>query len=104
MIAPAPPCPQGTTPQPPEPTARYDEKGSLYVSFPVEIAESPVFPLLRFTLTSCLPLSSFEWEPAGDTLFVEWRSARVAERTLRDLWPAAAIVAQANPQYAGVRG
>src|SRR3954447_20361143 len=88
----------------PEPSARYDEKGNLYLSFPVELAESPVFPLLRFTLTNCLPASAFEWSPDADTLYVEWKSARVVERTFRDMWPMAEITAQANPKYAGVGG
>ena len=81
----AAPSPPASPPaSPPEPSARYDERGNLYISFPPNLTESAVFPLMRFTITNCLPASAFEWEPGAGTLYVEWKSAGVAERTIKD--------------------
>jgi len=81
------------------PSARYDERGDLYASFPPDLTDHPLFPMLRHTITNALPVGAFDWEPCGDTLYIRWPWAREAERTLRTMWPGIRVTAAANPAY-----
>jgi len=81
------------------PSARYDRRGDLYASFPPDLTDHPLFPLLRYQLTSALPPDAYSWEPCGDTLCVGWQWARDAEKTLRIMWPDLAVEAAANSSY-----
>jgi len=85
------------------PTARYDERGDLYATFPPDLTDHPLFPMLRHTLTNALPVEAYSWESlGGDTLHVGWAWARDAEKTLRAMWPDIRAAAAANPEYRGV--
>ena len=84
------------------PSARYDERGDLYASFPPDLVDHPVFPMLRHTITSALPIEAYSWEPHGETLHVGWSWARDAEKRLRAMWPDIRVTAAANPEYRGV--
>ena len=84
------------------PSARYDERGDLYATFPPELTDHPLFALLRYNIPSALPVEAYSWEPCGDTLHVGWSWARDAEKTLRAMWPDIRVTAAANPEYRGV--
>lgn len=85
-----------------QPTGRYDIDGNLYIDIPPDLADTPLFPLARFALTSQLPDGAFDWEPGGGTLWARWDQARAVERRLHDLWPDAVVTAAANPAYRSV--
>jgi len=83
----------------PDPSGHYDGEGNLSIALDPSLGESPLAPLVRFTLTAELPAEAFHWEPGGGGLFVRWQDARRAERRLRGLWPEARVTAAANPGY-----
>jgi len=80
-------------------TGHYDGEGNLSIALDPSLGESPLAPLVRFTLTADLPAEAFRWEPGGGGLFVRWQDARRAERRLRGLYPEARVTAAANPAY-----
>jgi len=82
-----------------DPSARYDERGDLYATFPPDLVAHPLFPMLRHTITGALPVEAYSWERHGDTLRVGWPWARDAERTLRIMYPDLVVSAAANPAY-----